>query len=92
MLSRSGSKAARRLATQRRLAEAHVADLTARKVYSAPIVTEIVSLETFYPAEAYHQHYMARHPHALYIVYNDAPKVKHLQRDFPELYREPPKE
>jgi len=77
---------------QRRLAEAHVADLTARKVYSAPIVTEIVSLETFYPAEAYHQHYMARHPHALYIVYNDAPKVKHLQRDFPALYREPPKE
>ena len=77
---------------QRRLAEAYVADLTARKVYSAPIVTEIVPPETFYPAEAYHQHYMARHPHALYIVYNDAPKVKHLQRDFPELYREPPKE
>ncbi len=77
---------------QRRLAEAYVADLTARKVYSAPIVTEIVPLETFYPAEAYHQHYMARHPHALYIVYNDAPKVRHLQRDFPELYREPPKE
>src|SRR5207247_6105262 len=53
---------------QRRLAEAYVADLTARKVYSAPIVTEIVPLETLYPSEAYHQHYMARHPHRLSTV------------------------
>ena len=77
---------------QRRLAEAYVADLTRKKVYGAPVVTEIAPLETFYPAEAYHQHYMSRHPHALYIVYNDAPKVKNLRREFPGLYREAPKE
>jgi len=78
--------------TQRRLAQAHIADLASRKVYPAPIVTEIVPLESFYTAEAYHQHYMARHPHALYILYNDAPKLKSLEREFPSLYREPPKE
>jgi peptide-methionine (S)-S-oxide reductase len=74
------------------MTQAYVADLTSRKVYSAPVVTEIVPLETFYPAEAYHQHYMTRHPDQPYIVYNDAPKVKNLQRDFPALYREPAKE
>jgi hypothetical protein len=32
---------------------------------------------------------MARHPRAMYIVYNDAPKVANLKREFPALYREP---
>jgi len=77
---------------QQRLAQAHVADVASRRVYPAPIVTEIVPLDSFYTAEAYHQHYMARHPHALYILYNDAPKLKSLERQFPGLYREPPKE
>jgi peptide-methionine (S)-S-oxide reductase len=48
-----------------------------------------VPFTVFYEAEAYHQHYMARHPNALYIVYHDAPKVANLQRVFPALYREP---
>jgi peptide-methionine (S)-S-oxide reductase len=78
--------------TQLRQAQTYVALLASRKAYSAPIVTEIVPLGAFYPAEAYHQHYMARHPHAPYIMYNDAPKVKNLERQFPGLYREPPKE
>src|SRR3989442_560319 len=46
---------------QRRIAQAYVAGLTTRRAYAAPIVTEIAPLETFYPAEAYHQHYMQRH-------------------------------
>jgi len=74
---------------QARIARAYVADLTARRVYGAPIVTEIVPLQAFYEAEAYHQHYMARHPDAPYIVYNDAPKVQHLRDALPALYREP---
>ena len=74
---------------QRRVAEAYVAELTRKKVFARPVVTEIVSLTTFYEAEAYHQHYMALHPRARYIVYNDAPKVANLQRQFPALYREP---
>ncbi|HUL49867.1 MAG TPA: peptide-methionine (S)-S-oxide reductase MsrA [Gemmatimonadales bacterium] len=76
---------------QRQHALAYVAELTKRKAFRAPIVTQIAPLEAFYPAEAYHQHFMARHPDYPYIVYNDAPKIKALQQKFPALFREPPK-
>jgi peptide-methionine (S)-S-oxide reductase len=75
--------------TQKRADEAFLADLASRKVYATPVVTEIEPLAGFYPAEAYHQHYMERHPNQPYILYNDAPKVKNLARVFPSLYREP---
>ena len=55
-------------------------------VFPRPIVTQVVPLKAFYPAEAYHQDYATRHPDQPYIVYNDAPKVAHLKQQFPELY------
>jgi peptide-methionine (S)-S-oxide reductase len=49
-------------------------------------VTQVVALQAFYPAESYHQNYATLHPNAPYIVYNDAPKVANLQKEFPELW------
>lgn len=71
---------------QKRVAKAYVAQLGAAKVYPAAIVTEIVSLPTFYPAEAYHQNYLALHPNEPYIVFNDLPKLANLKTQFPDLY------
>ena len=71
---------------QKRIAEAYIAQLDQAKVFSRPIVTAVVPLEGFYPAEAYHQNYAALHPNQPYIVFNDAPKVEHLRRVFPDLY------
>ena len=71
---------------QKQIAEAYIAQLTEAKIFSHPIVTQVVPLKVFYPAEAYHQDYAAHHPDNPYIVYNDAPKVAHLQQEFPELY------
>ena len=73
---------------QKQSAEAYVAKLRAAKTFSAPIVTQITPLRAFYQAEDYHQHYMAQHPYQPYIVFNDAPKVVHLRKAFPVLYRE----
>jgi peptide-methionine (S)-S-oxide reductase len=72
---------------QKRAAEAYVGEAGAKKVFPRPIVTEMVPLRAFYPAEEYHQHYMERHPDAPYIVYNDAPKLAQLKQRFPNLYR-----
>lgn len=71
---------------QKRIAETYIAQLQKAKVFSRPIVTQVVPLKAFYAAEAYHQDYAAQHPASPYIVFNDAPKVAHLHQQFPELY------
>ena len=71
---------------QKRIAEAYIAQLNQTKIYGGPIVTAVVPLKAFYPAEAYHQNYATLHPYDPYIVFNDAPKVAHLRQQFPELY------
>lgn len=71
---------------QQKIAEAYIAQLDQAKVFRHKIVTQVVPLKAFYPAEAYHQNYAAKHPDNPYIAYNDAPKVEHLRKEFPQLY------
>ena len=71
---------------QERVAKAYVAQLDAAKIFPKPIVTEITPLKAFYPAEDYHQNYLALHPDQPYIVVNDLPKLAALKSDLPELY------
>lgn len=71
---------------QQKVASAYIAQLSAAKVFPAPIVTTVEPLQAFYPAEAYHQNYLSRHPNEPYIVYNDAPKLVALKAMFPALY------
>jgi peptide-methionine (S)-S-oxide reductase len=70
---------------QKRAAERTIARLTEAKTFAAPIVTEVVPLHGFYPAEAYHQHFAELHPLYPYIVINDAPKVAALRSRYPQL-------
>jgi peptide-methionine (S)-S-oxide reductase len=73
-------------AEEQRIAEAYIAQLDQAGVFSAAIVTKVVALDGFYPAEAYHQDYAVHHPYDPYIVINDAPKVANLRSTFPDLY------
>jgi peptide-methionine (S)-S-oxide reductase len=71
---------------QRRVAQAYIDQLNGAKVFAQPIVTQVVALRAFYPAEAYHQDYAEHHPNEPYIAINDLPKVEHLKQTLPELY------
>jgi peptide-methionine (S)-S-oxide reductase len=72
---------------QRRAALSYIDTSRRDHVFSRPIVTQVVPLVRFYPAEEYHQNYLARHPDQPYIVYNDLPKLAQLKERLPELYR-----
>ena len=67
--------------------EAYRAQLERQRRFTRPIITEIQPLASFVIAEPAHQDYASRHPNDAYIVQNDAPKLSHLQRQFPALYR-----
>jgi peptide-methionine (S)-S-oxide reductase len=72
---------------QQKAAQGYVQKLTAAKTFSAPIVTQLVPLQQFYPAEDYHQNYLALHPYEPYIVFHDMPKLGQLKKQFPGLYQ-----
>ena len=72
---------------QKHIAQAYIAQLDQAKIFPHTIVTQVVPLKGFYPAEAYHQNYATLHPDNPYIKYNDLPKVANLQQQFPNLYR-----
>jgi peptide-methionine (S)-S-oxide reductase len=73
---------------QKRITERTIEKLNAEDTYGKVIVTEVVPLEEFYPAEDYHQDFMRLNPRHPYIVYWDLPKIKHLQQAYPELLKE----
>ena len=72
---------------QKQAADAYIAQLDREKAFSEPIVTQVVPLKGFYPAESYHQNYLERHPDNPYIVINDLPKLELLRQKFPQLYK-----
>jgi len=71
---------------QTKIAKAYIAQLDDARVFSRRIVTQVVSLNAFYPAEGYHQDYAAHHPDQPYIYINDLPKVANLRKQLPNLY------
>ena len=70
---------------QRRLAEAYIKKLDEAKVFPSPIVTRLEPFKAFYPAEDYHQNFMKLHPNYPYVLYNDWPKIRALEKLYPSL-------
>ena len=64
-----------------------LAQLDKAGVYGEKIVTRTDAATKFYPAEAYHQDFLAQNPSYPYIVVNDQPKIDNLKQVFPAMFR-----
>ncbi len=74
-------------AAQKQGAQAFIAKLEQSKAFDKPIVTQVVALPAFYPAEAYHQNFVANNPDNPYVVINDLPKLAQLRKQYPNLVK-----
>jgi len=68
--------------SQREEAARAIADLTAQGIWEGKIVTQVVPLEQFYPAEGYHDDYFRRNPNQAYCRVVVAPKVAKVRKQF----------
>ena len=72
-------------AEQKQVADEMIAQLNSEKIFSKPIVTEVLPLENYWPAEAYHQDYFANNPTQGYCVAVAGPKVAKFRKTFSRL-------
>ncbi|GAB1481293.1 peptide-methionine (S)-S-oxide reductase MsrA [Treponema sp.] len=66
---------------QRAIAERKITEINGSGAHDSRLVTELVPLDTFWPAEEYHQNYYETHPYAGYCRVVIAPKLKKIGLD-----------
>ena len=72
---------------QKTNAEQMIAKVDAENWWPDPVVTEVTSASTFYPAEDYHQYYYANNPRQPYCLAVAAPKVAKVRAKYASLLR-----
>lgn len=72
---------------QKSIAEQMIARVDAENWWPDPVVTEVTSASTFYPAEDYHQYYYANNPRQPYCVAVAAPKVAKIRAKYSALLK-----
>lgn len=72
---------------QKTATENYINKLNESGYYADKVVTEVVPLETFWPAEDYHQDYFAKNPDQTYCIYVVSKKVGKFEHLFPELVK-----
>jgi peptide-methionine (S)-S-oxide reductase len=70
---------------QKNEAQAFIKAMNDSNEMGAPVVTEVVPLETFYEAEDYHRDYYAQNKNAGYCQVVINPKLEKVQKEFADL-------
>jgi peptide-methionine (S)-S-oxide reductase len=72
---------------QKKEAENFIKEINDSNKSGALVVTEVVPLDTFYPAEDYHKDYFAKNPHNSYCAIVINPKLEKVQKKFADLLK-----
>jgi peptide-methionine (S)-S-oxide reductase len=70
---------------QQETAQAVIDELNREKLFGKPVVTELLPLANYFPAEDYHQDFFERNPHQGYCMAVAAPKVAKFRKTFARL-------
>ena len=70
---------------QKQVADAMIAQINSEKIFTRALVTEVLPLANYWPAEAYHQDYFANNPNQGYCVAVAGPKVAKFRKTFRRL-------
>lgn len=79
-------------AAQREATIKMIAEFNAAHIFNAPIVTEINDVDTFYPAEDYHQYYFDKNPNQPYCMAVAAPKAAKIRTKYAQLVKDLPQD
>jgi peptide-methionine (S)-S-oxide reductase len=74
-----------RTAEEKAQAEKYIAEI--QKAFSKPIAAQLVSFKKFWPAEDYHQDYIAHNPDVPYVRMESIPRITRFQKQHPELLK-----
>lgn len=67
--------------------ENYIRQLNASGKYKAPVAVQVMPLTKFWPAEKYHQDYIAKNPGSRYVQSVSVPEIKKFQKEYPELVK-----
>lgn len=73
---------------EKKILEAAIAKINASKMYKSKVVTEVQPFSKFWPAEAYHQEYIANHPDNSYVANVSIPDYLHFRKTFKGPFKE----
>jgi peptide-methionine (S)-S-oxide reductase len=74
-------------AEQAQQARALIEHINQARLFPQPVVTEVVPLNNYHPAEGYHQRYFEQNPNQGYCAFVISPKVDKFRRTFAELLK-----
>jgi peptide-methionine (S)-S-oxide reductase len=73
---------------QKEVADDMIRQMSQDKLFGRPIVTEVLPLSNYWPAEDYHQDFFEKNPNQGYCVAVAGPKVAKFRKTFAELVKD----